>query len=367
MTYPLTVSMTPAFYSPGDWLLKAQLRCLSEQTNKDFDVYVIDPHYSKRVNLIPELAVHYRLALVHIPYKPNVHIAKRLDCAVFNAAYCYSESPRIVRYSCWRFVRPDFTDICLTESTNVDFYYHDCSPPTRNTAHPETNHNTDIWNFGSDEVHWNMVPESGQPGASWGPDRRQPAQFMPPNCYGNYMIFRDQWLRINGCNEVFTNNEHYEDVEFCIRARNARMQCSRVPSQMYRLQHRYGSYSGRANAPPDWSFKSPCRECQAAHQVESPNRYDLKNRLAKGQIEILPDQKAWICKTCFLSGSEWYSDPGEHTSFVARSRLIRATILPKYKIGRNLRILTEDMDGKRLVEKIAIFNDSWDDPKYYQP
>jgi hypothetical protein len=62
----LTVAMTPSFFFEGDWLLKAQLKTLSCQKNKDFDVFLIDSHYSKRINLIPEYAEKYNLNLVHI-------------------------------------------------------------------------------------------------------------------------------------------------------------------------------------------------------------------------------------------------------------------------------------------------------------
>src|SRR5689334_11073649 len=156
MIYPLAVSMTPAFFFEGDWLLRAQLKCLSEQTFKGCDVLLVDRHYQKRKGYIPELASRYKLNVVHVPYMPNPHIAKFLDCAVFNAAYCYSESPRIVRYSCWRFVRPDFTKACIDAKSNVDFRFHSISPPNfegRND-NSETNHPRQIWDMKSDDVNW---------------------------------------------------------------------------------------------------------------------------------------------------------------------------------------------------------------------
>src|SRR5690349_8995494 len=76
--FPLSVGMTPAYYDRNHALLRAQLRCLAEQTCKDFDVWLIDPHYSRRRSVVPELAEHYRLNLVHVPYQPNTHVAKIL-------------------------------------------------------------------------------------------------------------------------------------------------------------------------------------------------------------------------------------------------------------------------------------------------
>ena len=95
--------MTPAFYDEGHMLLRAHLKCLQDQTFKDFGVWLIDPHYEKRKDVIPEIVEHYGLNIVHVPYSPNPFIAKRLNCSIFNAVYCYSRTPRIVRLSCYRY------------------------------------------------------------------------------------------------------------------------------------------------------------------------------------------------------------------------------------------------------------------------
>lgn len=358
MIYPLTVSMTPAFMFPGDFLLKAQLSCLRAQINNEFDVLLVDPHYQKRKDYISDLASHYNLHLVHVPYRPNQAIAKRLDCAVFNAGYCYSESPRIVRLSCWRFIRPDFTEICQNSPTNMDFYSNNCKPSPEHT-HPQTNHDTSIWTMNDDRVHWENVPHFAEV------DR--PPGLMPANCYGNYMIFREQWLSINGTDEVFTNTEHFEDINFCCRARSAGFQCARTANKLYRLHHWYGSFSGRANIAPDFEFKKPCERCDNANQVQTPNRYDLKGRLARGEIKLFDEERVWVCKTCSLSCSAWSKEVAEYTGYIASSRRTQATIIPEFKIGRNLRILTDDMQGKSLQEKVEIYNRSWYDARYYNP
>ncbi len=367
-TFPLTVGMTPAFFYPNDFLFKAQLRCLSEQTNKDFGVVVIDPHYSKRKDYMAELAAHYKLAITHVPYRPNTLIAKNLDCAVFNAPYLFSESPRIVRYSCWRFVRPDFTDTCLTSKTNVDFRFHSCEAPTKELQHPETNHNSAIWDMNSDVVNWDAVPSrAGEKGATWGHDSDvdEPATLFPRNAYGNYMVFRWQWLEINGTNEAVTNVCHYEDMDFCVRARNAGMQCSRRAHRLYRLHHWYGNHSGRANIVPDVQFKKACPACEKACQTLEPNRFNWPSRAAAGEIDLAERDRAWVCKTCFLCGPMYSQDPVEHMGQIEARKITQAPILTKYKIGRNLRTLASDMDGKSLPEKVEIFERSYSSERYY--
>jgi hypothetical protein len=368
MIMPLTVSLTPAFFYPGDFLFKAQLRCLSEQANKDFGVLVVDAHYSKRKDYMPELAAHYKLAITHVPYAPNTRVAKTLDCQIFNAPYLYSESPRIVRYSCWRFVRPDFTDACLNSKTNVDFRFHSCEAPTKELQHPETRHNVAIWDMNSDVVHWDKVPtKAGMPGATWGHDSDvdEPAGLFRRNCYGNYMVFRDQWLSINGTNEAVFSLAHYEDMDFCVRARNANLQCSRKAGKLVRMDHYYGSYSGRANITPDVEFKRPCPACEKAAYTLEPNRFDWPRRASVGEIELFERDRAWVCKTCFLCGPMYSKDPVEHMGAIESRGITQAPILTKYKIGRNLRILAGDMDGKSLQEKVEIFERSYSDERYY--
>jgi hypothetical protein len=364
----LTVSLTPAFLMEGDWLLKAQLRCLAEQEFKDFTVLICDHHYNKRKAYMSELAEHYNLKIIHVPYSPATHHAKVLDCSVFNAPYCYSESPRIVRYSCWRFVKPDWTKLCLESSTNVDYFFHSCAAPNLDRYDYTTQHDSGIWDGKSDKVKWNNIPKHGEAGCTWSihSETDAAAELFPKNCYGNYMVFRDQWLNINGTDEVFTNAMHYEDMDFVLRARNAGMTCERKALKLFRLHHQYGSHAGRANILPDVSFKKPCAACQAASSVIEPNRYDIKNRLAKDEIEIFDEHKVWVCKTCFLSGAVYHADCGEHTNWIESSGRIKATMLPKYRIGRNIAIVADDMNNKSLAEKFDIYTDSFTNPRYYE-
>lgn len=365
--------MTPAFMLKDDMLLRMQLRSLSEQSSKDFDVLMVDAHYSKRRGYIPELAERYKLSIIHVPYSPNQNVAKTLDCGIFNAPYCYSESPRIVRFSCWRFLAKDFTKACLESPTNVDFYFHSISPvrepATGHDSNNTTNHNTDVWSGTSDAINWPAVPKrAGDPGATWTfhSDVDTPPSIFPINAYGNYMVFRKDWLAINGCDDTWSSQSHYEDQDFCIRARNAGFQCSRSSGKLWRLHHHYGNHSGRANIAPDKQFKKCCPRCEQGRHVLEPRRFDIAARASRGEIDLLEDYGVWVCKTCFLCGPIYHTGCHEHLQgHVEKRRITQANIIPKYKIGRNLRILAADLDGKSLSEKVEIFERSYSDPKYY--
>lgn len=362
MTYPLSIGMTPAYYDEGHWLLRAQLRCLAEQTAKDFDVWLIDPHYHKRKNIVPELAQHYKLNLIHVPYRPNQRIAKIFDCAVFNAIYCYSQSPKIARYSCWRFVRPAWVQTMLTTPVNVDFDFLNIKPPDDARRHTLDGHHTGVWDYGTDVVHWGQVPQnSNAPGAAWSHCSDQGDSgigSVPENCYGNIMWLRSDWLAINGTDEVFTNSQHYEDLNFCIRAINADQQAMRRPHLMYRLDHEHGNQGGYANHPRDFPFTKPCEKCAPGMPRDAAKRIDT------GELDQFCDEGVVVCKKCLLSAPNW--EAHEFNQHVRSRRQTRATIIAKYRIGRNLRILADDMDKLSLTEKVEKYNaDSWENERYY--
>ena len=229
----------------------------------------------------------------------------------------------------------------------------------------------------SDLVNWSAVPKPGEAGCLWEESndpkkfkiqealKYEPRQLMPIDCYGNYMIFKNHWLELNGCDEVFTNGEHWEDQDFALRARKYGMTCLRFPRKLYRLHHFYGSHAGRSNIPSDYTFKKPCELCEKAYFSPPPNKYDIKKRLDKGEIDVFEEENIWVCKTCHLSCCIYNFDFIEALRFVEHKKSYKASIIPKYKIGRNLRILSEDMRGKSLQEKIEIYNDSWTKVRYY--
>lgn len=391
--FPLTIGMTPAFYDQDNILLRTQLNCLSKQTVKDFDVWLIDPHYAKRKDIIPELSERYKLNIVHVPYAPNIYISKLLDCSIFNAVYCYSRAPRIVRYSCYRFVRPDFVDRILSsqENVNLEFYslnVGQCLDEERrrkNGEDIEYSKHKIVWNFESDEVNWNKIPDG--PGvdnhgqytgdennslARWGTEAMVDTDIIstPLNCYGNIMWWRHLWFDINGTNEVFTNFEHWEDCDFCVRAKIADHKVKRLSKLMYRLYHTYGKYSQRSNVEVDVPLRPMCDKCKKFRIDVSctgeKRKIEFKKRIELEEIQIFYDEQIWMCKECLLTGPVWFNDPNEYTNNVIRFGLKKATILSDQKIGRNLKILSEDMDRyTNLYDKIDIFNDSWTNRKYY--
>jgi hypothetical protein len=89
-------------------------------------------------------------------------------------------------------------------------------------------------------------------------------------------------------------------------------------------------------------------------------------RKNSGELEIFENIMMWVCKDCKLSGPYYNYDSAEYNDYIKHNKLIKAPIINKYKIGRNLQILMEDMDKTSSIEnKIEIYNNSWDNERYY--
>jgi hypothetical protein len=384
--------MTPAFWDEGHVMLRAQLKCLSVQTAKDFDVWLIDPHYQKRKTVIPELAQKFGLDIKHVPYAPNTRIAKYFDCAIFNAAYCYSDAPVNVRYSCYRFVRPTFVERILSapQGANVDFYMHAVGPDlceVRDNVRDKAKHRS-VWWFEGEDVDWSRFPTKsgyanetcteideanslGNWPAFMDQDTIEPIR-VPANIYGNIAWNRDQWMAINGTNEVITNGCHWEDLDFDCRAAIAGQKVVRYSHLLYRLHHHYGSHAQRSNVPVDVPFTRMCKACYAmifCNKGDGDFGRQLRVRLKNAEVQHYYECQVWVCKECLLSGA-YYDDRGlDHYFYhLQANRVSRSPVLPRELIGRNLSILADHMDKcPYLSSKVLIYNDSWTNPYYYVP
>lgn len=378
--------MTPAFFDKEHILLRAQLKCLSLQTVKDFDVCMIDPHYLKRKDIIPELAERFGLDIKHVPYTPNTRIAKRFDCSIFNAAFLFSDAEVNARFSCYRFVRPNYVETILSAppGVNVDFHMLAVGPCAKDGPEKYEKHK-EVWDFNGEDVNWDAVPKSssygsdGQPlenpenpAASWFPESDLDTDVIPVpmNCYGNIAWIRSKWLEINGTNEVITNASHWEDLDFDSRANRAGHVVVRRTGILYRLFHMYGGFSQRSNVEVDVPLKPSCSGCDRllgnTHDGEYGSR--LEDLMSSGKIDEYESILAWVCKTCLLSGPI-YGATGIMPYFegLAQRGIVRAPTVKDHMIGRNLQALADKMDSEATLQgKVGVFNDSWDNPYYYE-
>jgi hypothetical protein len=85
------------------------------------------------------------------------------------------------------------------------------------------------------------------------------------------------------------------------------------------------------------------------------------------EIDLYEDGSVWVCRSCGLSGPIWRESEATYTDHLRNVGKTRATILPDVKIGRNLRVLTCDMDRYDTVaDKFEVYQRSWTDDRYYE-
>lgn len=354
---PLTIGITLATWQDSHILLRMMLNSLSQQTVKDFDIIIVDHFYENRIEAVKELAEHYKLDILHMPFIPATHYAKRyMDMSVFQTAFVMSESERVCRLSEYRFVSPEFVERILATPGNLDFFYHDLAGAS-----------FDVWDEESDFINWRKVP--------FFPQTQVIDEPYPLNAYGNYCHVREQWLAING----FQDNLgpfHWEDQDFNARASKVGQRSSRLPNLMFRIYHTYPSNQQRATRPLLHPFKDVCGKCQQTvdrfYAEWKPGYNDShwsKYFMYRDRSEISYEEQQgflWLqCNEC------------KFTLPILENGDVQGILLgmPDYKqspiglfgnVGRNMRTLSEDLRGKSWSDKIVIHEDSWTNPKYYQ-
>lgn len=188
------------------------------------------------------------------------------------------------------------------------------------------------------------------------------------------MWWRENWLNINGTEEVITNTAHWEDIDFDNRALLDGQQAIRFPNLMFRLYHQHGGFSQRSNVEVDVSCKKPCENCKGfLHYTDHLKDRNLRYRLYMErestfkEIKLYKNEMVWVCKKCKLSGPMWNNDESDYINNLIKNNFKYATILKDEKLGRNLRILSEEMDKyNNIGDKFEIYQNSWNDEKYYQ-
>lgn len=368
----LTVYLPTSYYTRDAWSLRLQFHCLAQQTVRDFDVVLLDPHYRKRWGTVRELADIYGLTVTHYPYECNQNVSKFHDWTMLNSAFAMIEAKRLLRMSCYRVFKPNMVELVLNTPAphNIDFGYcpiaanhravrpdatvdFDLLPPKAARLHPR--HSRYVSGTDQQEVIGPMPPE-GQTEAT---------TLVTLQCFGNGAWWREQWLRVNGICEAFTAGTTCEDIEYDVRAAaDGQTVTYRDDCPMYRLEHGKGpSLCYASPIPPDRALRPPCEQC---YQM-ARDRSHLTKRLSRGDFERFDDLGLIVCRDCHLADGNWLTSGEDFYKVLARSGRTQAAILPQYNIGRNLRILASDMAGQSWSRKIELLEASWDHPRYYAP
>jgi len=353
---PLTFAVTLADWSENQDMLRMMLASLKRQTRKDFNVILVDHHYQARKGAVRELRGECDFEVLHMPHFPAPHVAKRyMDCSVFNAGWVMSEAERCVRFSEWRFLKSDFVATLLAEKAEafVDFYFHEI---------PE---GADVWDRERARIKWENVGDY--------PEKFELFFRTPSNCFANNALSRELWLDVNGFNEVSFNFFHWEDIDYDARCGHAGYSGKRIPNQMFRIHHQYGSLQNRAKREMELPFKSLCARCEATHSkavneigaVSHPQWVECFSKREGGMGKVEQNGKTWmVCEDCNFIFPALPDD--DIVAYASEDKHYKRSPINVSGSGRNLRRLSDDLKGKRWEEKIEIFNASWTNPRYLE-
>jgi len=359
---PLTFAVTLADWTDKQDMLRMMLNCLKSQTCHDFDVILADHHYDARRSVVAELSEHCSFNVWHTPVNPAPHVARRyMDCSVFNVGWVMSEAKRCVRYSEWRFLSPDFVATLLSEPADlfIDFDFH--------CLHDEA-----PWDRTTGDIMWDRVPDFGSKTKNY--------PITPSNCYGNVALSREKWLDVNGFNEVSFNFYHWEDIDYSARCSNSGYAAKRIVQKMVRMHHDYGQYPNRANRKVEREFKPICSACSDLISYASSNvgvdddsigivsesqwsslfdaRYPQVKRVDQGR-------KSWhVCQKCnFIFPCV---TPDGNLDYVFGDPEYKTSPIDVSGSGRNLRNLSDDLKGLSWPDKIELYKNSWENPRYLE-
>lgn len=349
---PLTYAVTLADWTDTQDMLRMMLQSLEHQTCKEFDVILADHHFNARKDVVKELSDRHSFSIKHTPIYPAPHVAKHIDCSVFNVGWVMSEAERCIRYSEWRFLHPTLTETILNEPTDsfLDFDFH------------SEDDELGFWDRESGEIDWEKVPVSTNSVIEF--------DEVPLNCFGNNSISRDQYVKVNGFNEVSYNFFHWEDIDYSARCRHAGYKGKRIPNLMYRIDHPYGQFENRANRPCEHPFKPVCLSCKQLKEYVSFHLIPTHKQWgdfwkAKGAKVVTKKgtRKKWIvCPECNFVFP--YIGTEDIEKYVTQEPDYVKAPINVSGAGRNLEPLVQDMRGLSWDSKIDLYKQSYTDKRY---
>ena len=376
--------MAPFYLVDDDDLLRVQLINLNNQTNKNFEVIIPDPHYSKRSwmnNFVENLDYN----VIQFPYVSNVKIPKSFDYCIYNNAVLMSNTNKIVPFNDWRFCHHDLVKYLynLKQYKFIGFKWQ----VLYKDENLVTGHDGAKSNYPKSTIDISLNEAAKMYTTGNYPNIKNEMYFLNTfinDCWGHYCMDRDLWMIVNGVDEVATNTRKYADLDFNTRLeeyfRRNRMQIKipMIKNVMVRIMHNCGHGFAGSNESLSFQPNMSHLECCFLNWRDMNGDVFLeyvKNKIKRGEyIQLYKNESpkdkhftikhtviGFQCKKCNVIGEtpHWYEK-------FPRSR-IKSMVgigVGNYKLGRNLLAIEKYIKNKSFEEKIKILNESWYDEKF---
>jgi len=326
------------------------IRSLAKQTCQDFDLLFIDPYKNtERELLVRRMCTDLGIDYTYFPYELPP-MPRKFDWAIWNTPFLFTDKKRVFRYQQWRVIHTRLIEYVLSTPGNIGLLREHA--PT--TAHVQF----------ADHI---AKSEGNDPGSS---------------C-GDWCITVEDFLEINGIDEVGTALCHYEDTDMLMRWQIAYINgavngftyfhgaafriddVSRSPgrdphptvpdARQFDRKYKFGR-----REIPGW--QDNCSGCAKAFQKLNDGELDGITELAF-RLSESSGQIWWQCKNC---DGVFHEQSHPHFKQIERNmrqgNFYHATMEvgdpPRY--GRDLVHVRGLAQGKSVQEKIEIINNSWD-------
>lgn len=376
----LSYLMVPMYYVEG--LLESQLLNLSYQTNQNFEVIIVDPHYNKREKSLQKLFGYLKYNIVYSRYYPHPTIPKQYDYSLWNNCVLLSNTDSVTLFQDFRYSHPELTSFfIINKEKYLKIEWQVCNGVETNIKNG--NNFIDINKKDiQDMCLCGIYPESI--------NIEKKSTIL--NNWGHYIINKDLWIELNGIDEHITSLHHYADLDLNARMTNyydlneIDKTATTIKNAMIRVAHNRNLSSSKLTTKFRNGFsteqfdnitKQPCKECSNLHLYGDINYFDYVIELVNSGKYTLIDRKPLCekfketnndkldkkndfvvvqCNTCYTTSESqfWW--------IRTKNKKFKASIgigCGKNKLGRNLSRINEDIQNISAKEKIEILKDSW--------
>lgn len=339
-----------------------QLLALQYQTNHDFEIFYIDPYKSpQRRDLLKEFSEETKIKTIWMPYSLPP-MPRRYDWACWNTPFLICDAERIFRYQQGRLISRNLIQFIHENEGNLAFQRYHIDRFILGVSIHERNGN--LFSLTSNGYTVESNPQVKN------------QMDYPGFCYGDWCLKLNDYIELNGIDEVSTSLCHYEDADMEMR---------------WKIAYRLGRVSNVALVT------------NAVFRVDDSIRCDLANRNFFDYKLARYEVFGWVknCDNCLIlfmklsyndpdpalqnlkieekNGQEWYKcnlcggvfHKQSHPHFsqikivMENQGLYRGTIGVDGRFGRHLIRIREDcMKLGHIQDRVDLVNKSWLEERY---
>ena len=335
----ISILTTNIFY--GEDHIHSIIKCLSQQTYKDFEWVYIDGHYNKNKMLVENLCQEYNIKdYIHAPSCKAEHVGRTYHWELYNNALLLSNNDLFLRVGIHRWIHPTVIEIAAEKYYNENIFI-------------ELPHIESSYDQYGDDINSHLSPSFGSE--------------IETLCStaGMFSFTKNQMIDINGNNEAALLIYRFEDAELNARLEHARgIRSVRVDNAMFRFKHN----KLPKNVIPALEGRNTlscggdgCLKNYSASPNHHSEIFNFHNVITSRMFTYRNFD--WVA--CDCCGTISPINFNEYLDYLKKYPISFGPVGVDGKIGRNLKILRDDIDNLNSIEdKIELLQNSHTMAKY---